>query len=53
MLPRNATYLEGYYVSKPLMKTHRVLTLAARRTTAHALLGSPAGKLIVVDTNLS
>ncbi|KAJ8737284.1 hypothetical protein PYW07_000555 [Mythimna separata] len=49
----NTVFLEGYYVSKALIKTHRVLTLAASKTTAHAMLGSPAGKLIVVDANLS
>ncbi|KAH9643537.1 hypothetical protein HF086_016744 [Spodoptera exigua] len=48
-----AMYLEGYYVSKPLMRTHRVLSLTAQSTALHTLYGSPAGTLVVVDTNLS
>ncbi|XP_022832298.1 uncharacterized protein LOC111360569 [Spodoptera litura] len=48
-----ATYLEGYYVSRPLMRTHRVLSVTARSTAFHTLYGSPAGTLVMVDTNLS
>ncbi|KAG6459378.1 hypothetical protein O3G_MSEX011352 [Manduca sexta] len=52
-LSSQATTLEGYYVSRPLMRSHRVLTLLARDTTAHALLGSPAGTLLLLDTEIS
>lgn len=48
-----ATSLEGYYVSKPLMRSHRVLTLEARDASAHANLASPAGALLLLHTNLS
>ncbi|XP_037868646.1 uncharacterized protein LOC101746464 isoform X2 [Bombyx mori] len=52
-LTSNATVLEGYYVSRPLMRSHRVLTLYARNLTAHAELDSPAGISVLIDTRLS
>ncbi|XP_049885072.1 intermembrane lipid transfer protein VPS13B isoform X3 [Pectinophora gossypiella] len=45
--------LEGYYVSKPLMRAHRVLTLSARDTVVNGKFGSPAGKLVLLSTRLS
>nr|XP_049694087.1 intermembrane lipid transfer protein VPS13B isoform X1 [Helicoverpa armigera]XP_049694095.1 intermembrane lipid transfer protein VPS13B isoform X1 [Helicoverpa armigera] len=47
------TFLEGYYVSKPLMKTHRVLSFTVSNTAAYAHINSPAGTLLVMDTNTS
>ncbi|XP_059059916.1 intermembrane lipid transfer protein VPS13B [Achroia grisella] len=51
-LTSQATALEGYYVSRPLMRSHRVLTLGARDLNAHAHLGSPAGIMFLLDTKL-
>ncbi|KAI8430532.1 hypothetical protein MSG28_000769 [Choristoneura fumiferana] len=51
-LTSQATALEGYYVSRPLMRSHRVLSVVAGDATAHALLGSPAGRLLLLDTKL-
>ncbi|CAH2207647.1 jg5671, partial [Pararge aegeria aegeria] len=43
--------LEGYYVSKPLMRSHRVLTLSMRDTAAQAILGESSRLLF--DTYIS
>ncbi|KAG7312970.1 hypothetical protein JYU34_000041, partial [Plutella xylostella] len=40
---------EGYYVSKPLMKSHRVLSLSAADTCVH-VQGNPAAGLLVAAT---
>ncbi|XP_061707410.1 intermembrane lipid transfer protein VPS13B isoform X2 [Cydia pomonella] len=52
-LSRNASTLEGYYVSRPLMRSHRVLCVSAVDTVAHALLGSRAGRVLLLNTKLS
>ncbi|XP_063545729.1 uncharacterized protein LOC134753720 [Cydia strobilella] len=52
-LYRKARSLEGYYVSRPLMRSHRVLCVSAADTVAQALLGSRAGRLLLLDTKLS
>ncbi|XP_075990406.1 vacuolar protein sorting 13B isoform X2 [Anticarsia gemmatalis] len=52
-LSSQATALEGYYVSRPLMRSHRVLSVIARNSKLHAQLGSPSGVLTIVDTALS
>ncbi|KAM3969019.1 vacuolar protein sorting 13B [Aphomia sociella] len=51
-LSSQATALEGYYVSRPLMRSHRVLCVNARDVQAHAHLGSPAGTMLLIDTKL-
>ncbi|KAJ0183610.1 hypothetical protein K1T71_000033 [Dendrolimus kikuchii] len=52
-LSSQVTALEGYYVSRPLMRSHRVLSIIARDITGHAQLGSSAGCLLLADGNLS
>ncbi|XP_063394354.1 intermembrane lipid transfer protein VPS13B [Cydia fagiglandana] len=52
-LSRKARSLEGYYVSRPLMRSHRVLCVSAADTVAQALLGSRAGRVLLLDTKLS
>ncbi|XP_063374098.1 intermembrane lipid transfer protein VPS13B [Cydia amplana] len=52
-LSRKACSLEGYYVSRPLMRSHRVLCVSAADTVAQALLGSRAGRALLLDTKLS
>ncbi|XP_060809400.1 uncharacterized protein LOC106130565 isoform X3 [Amyelois transitella] len=52
-LSSRATELEGYYVSRPLMRSHRVLTLLARDFNATLHMGSQAGSLFSYDTKLS
>ncbi|XP_048004674.1 vacuolar protein sorting-associated protein 13B-like [Leguminivora glycinivorella] len=52
-LSRKVLSLEGYYVSRPLMRSHRVLCVSAADTVAQALLGSRAGGVVLLDTKLS
>ncbi|CAH0578321.1 unnamed protein product [Chrysodeixis includens] len=52
-LPNQTNLLEGYYVSKPLMRSHRVLSVMSTQTTAHLHTGTPAGFMLVADTKLS
>ncbi|XP_052752571.1 intermembrane lipid transfer protein VPS13B isoform X4 [Galleria mellonella] len=51
-LTSQATALEGYYVSRPLMRSHRVLRVSARDVIGHAHLDSPAGKMLLLDAKL-
>ncbi|XP_028176967.1 uncharacterized protein LOC114364842 [Ostrinia furnacalis] len=52
-LSSQVTSLEGYYVSRPLMRGHRVLTLLARDAAAHAHFGSPAGYTALLAAGIS
>ncbi|KAL0902781.1 hypothetical protein ABMA27_000580 [Loxostege sticticalis] len=52
-LSSQVTALEGYYVSKPLMRSHRVLTITARDANAYSHLGSLAGYTALFAANVS
>nr|XP_034839520.1 vacuolar protein sorting-associated protein 13B [Maniola hyperantus] len=51
VLPKHAKALEGYYVSRPLMRSHRTLSVSVRDTAAHAVFG--ASSRLLLDTYLS
>ncbi|XP_026331803.1 uncharacterized protein LOC113239151 isoform X1 [Hyposmocoma kahamanoa] len=50
---RNATHLEGYYVTKPLMRSHRVLTICSQGSEANFYFGSPAGSSFLLSSKIS
>ncbi|XP_045784582.1 vacuolar protein sorting-associated protein 13B [Maniola jurtina] len=51
VLPKQAKALEGYYVSRPLMRSHRILSVRVRNAAAHAVFG--ASSRLLLDTYLS
>ncbi|CAH2103450.1 unnamed protein product [Euphydryas editha] len=50
-IPKQSSILEGYYVSRPLMRSHRMLTLSARDTSVHCVFATSSRLLL--DTCLS
>ncbi|XP_053623621.1 uncharacterized protein Vps13B [Plodia interpunctella] len=50
---RAAAELEGYYVSRPLMRSHRVMSLIVRDFASNTHFRSQAGSLVVFETKLS
>lgn len=46
-------FLEGYYISKSMMKSHRVLSFELDNVLAYMQNSSQCGKYIFVDTTLS
>ncbi|CAH0716660.1 unnamed protein product, partial [Brenthis ino] len=51
VLSKQTTTLEGYYVSRPLMRSHRVLTLRVRDSAVHCVVA--ASTRLLLDTHLS
>ncbi|XP_052746449.1 intermembrane lipid transfer protein VPS13B isoform X2 [Bicyclus anynana] len=50
-LPRQSQSLEGYYVSKPLMRSHRFISINMKNTEVHAVVGILPR--ILLNTNIS
>ncbi|RVE51489.1 hypothetical protein evm_003890 [Chilo suppressalis] len=53
LLPSQAKTLEGYYVSRPLMRSHRVLSLIVRDAGIHLCYGAPAGGKAALEASLA
>ncbi|KAL4717819.1 hypothetical protein ACJJTC_000968 [Scirpophaga incertulas] len=51
-LASNETALEGYYVSRPLIRSHRVLTLVAKQVCVYLHLGAQIGYKLMLSATI-